>query len=112
MQPFVRLERPVDASSALYVLPRYTAFGETLLAVPRGQGRLLAVAGNQEMMVTVIAPHDWSFTLPEGHAVFEQPILIDPTRKRVAIVTPVSSLLSLLASLQDQSITIEHVYDY
>jgi hypothetical protein len=112
VQPFISLERQVDGSSALYVLPRFTAFRNTLQTIPSGQGRLLAVAGNQEMMITAIAPREWNATLSEGHAVFEQPILIDPARKRVAIVAPVSSLLSLLSRLQDQSITIEHVYDY
>ena len=108
----IRMERPVDGRSAVLVLPRFTAFRDTLLALPPGQGRLLAVAGNDEIMVTVLAPRDWRYALAEGQAVFEQEVLTEPERKRVAVRVPVPALLGVLAQLREQGLTVEHVYDY
>lgn len=108
----VRLERQVDARTALLLLPRFTAFGDTLLQLPPGQGRLLAIAGNDEILITAIAPREWSYDAPDGDPVFEQVLLTDPARKRVAITLPVVALLDTLQTLRAQGITIEHIYDY
>lgn len=108
----VRLERQVDARTALLVLPRFTAFRDTLLQLPPGQGRLLAIAGNDEILITTIAPREWRYDLPAGDPVFEQVLLTDPARQRVAITLPVAALLDTLQTLRAQGIIIEHIYDY
>jgi len=114
--PAVRTERTVDGQSQLVVVPRFTAFTRLIVATSpapgEDPGRLLAVAGNRELMLTAIAPRAWRYDLAAGSPIFEQAVLTDPDKKRIAVSLPVADLLRIVSALQQAGVTIEHIYDY
>jgi hypothetical protein len=93
-------------------LPRYAQFGERFLPMVRGGLRPVAIAGNRQIMLTAISDEGWRYDLGQGAAVFEQEILTEPARKRVAIDAPVAALPGIVAELDRRGIRVEHVYDY
>ena len=107
-----RVERQVDASTQLVALPRFREFDKAVVGLARRGARFREFAGNDEIMLTAIAPTSWSSTGLDGQLLFEQPILIDPASKRVAINVPVQSLHRVLVALEEQGVRLEHLYDY
>ncbi len=85
---------------------------ETVLELVRCGARFREFAGNDEIMLTAIAPASWSATGVDGQLLFEQPILTDPASKRVAINVPVRSLHRILLALEERGARLEHLYDY
>jgi hypothetical protein len=106
--------RSVDGSVATDYLPRYEAFTPASIALA-GQGAdFVEIAGNgaeAAVLVSVLAAQDWA---PAGPAevLFEQPVLTEPGRKRVAVVVRVDGLAGFLRTLDDGSVVAEHVFDY
>ena len=64
------------------------------------------------MLLTVLAPESWQPSSPDFRSVFTQPIVTKPGLKRIALVTPVSGLARTIGFVNEQKVTIEHVYDY
>ena len=95
------------------VIPRYEAF-TSYAGWLAGQGvDFLEIAGNRgEVLVTVLVPTGWR---PEqGRVLFEQPILTQPGRARVAYAVPVDSLGDQLRRAHSSlvQVTVEHIYDF
>ncbi|MGH7355776.1 MAG: hypothetical protein ACRELS_14515 [Candidatus Rokuibacteriota bacterium] len=93
-------------------IPRYEAFTEIVVGLARRGVRFRDIAGNDEILVTAIAPRDWRYTLPRGRLLFSERILTDRALKRVAVWAPVESLQMILAGLEDGGARVEHVHDY
>lgn len=97
-------------------LPRYDAFKHYADVIAGSGGNFVEIAGNgskAQLLVTFLAPKEWQADLPEKRVLFEQPILTQPDRKRVAIATSVGQLANILRSLHTQKdCQLEHVYDY
>lgn len=121
-EPDIRLVKLINEQTAIIAIPRYEAFtqlvprlitppvGAALAAAPSIQ--FIEIAGNDEMLITALAPKDWQYNLKEGQFLFEMPILTEPTLKRVMINAPVPALHTMLAALAENDITLEHLYDY
>jgi hypothetical protein len=115
-EPELRIVEALDGQTTLVSLPRYEAF---TLIVPRlvGQGvRFTEIAGNDEIMITVLAPRDWRWDPANGDLLFSMPILSQPERTRLVVRVPVRSLHTAVdrvthASASD-GVTLEHIYDY
>jgi hypothetical protein len=98
--------------SMLIGLPRYEGFS---VAVPRlaARGvRFREIAGNDEIMLTLIAPRAWAYDLSAGEVLLTMPSLTDPDAQRLALNVPVRSLHTVLAELRERDFVIEHLYDY
>ncbi|PLS79988.1 MAG: hypothetical protein CYG59_10380 [Chloroflexi bacterium] len=111
-EPDVRIVRPIDGQAAIIALPRYEAFTQIVPRLSRHGVRFVEIAGNDEILVTLIAPQAWAYDLRAGQALFAMPILTQPEHKRVAIKVPVALLHRVLNDLADGPITLEHIYDY
>ena len=72
------------------------------------------MAGNDEIMLTVVAPKIWNYDLPASEAtlLFTENLLTQPQVKRFALECPVRSLHSVLNNLVGRGVKIEHIYDY
>lgn len=102
----------VTDSGATLILPRYGDF-TIIMTTLAGRGvQFTDIAGNTEILLTVIAPRDWQYTGADVTTLFSMNILTDETKKRVALNVPVRSLGMVLSHLQTHSIFIEHLYDY
>ncbi|HXW01108.1 MAG TPA: hypothetical protein VEC93_22030 [Anaerolineae bacterium] len=111
-EPQLRVVKTINDQAAIVALPRYEAFSQIAPRLARQGVRLIELAGNDEILITAIAPRDWVYDLPEGEFLFAMPILTQPTLQRVAVKAPVKSLHLILADLEDSGLKIEHVYDY
>jgi hypothetical protein len=111
-EPKLRVVKPIDGRAAIVVLPRYEAFTEIVPRVTQQGVHFVEIAGNDDILITVLAPRDWHYDLEDGRVLFTMPILTQPDRQRVAIRVPVQALDRVLAALSDGAATLEHIYDY
>lgn len=99
--------------SAVLLLPRYEAFHPAVSALMQQSVTFREIAGNNSaILLTVLAPETWQPSSPDFRPVFTQPIVTKPGLKRVALVTPVRWLDKTIRFINEQKVTIEHVYDY
>ena len=78
--------------------------------------RFVEIAGNDEIMLTVLAPRDWKPAPDQGDLLFAMPILTQSDRSRHALRVPVAALHTVVGSLTrppaSDAVTLEHIYDY
>ncbi|HMN27458.1 MAG TPA: hypothetical protein PKE45_04815 [Caldilineaceae bacterium] len=110
--PDLHVVKTLAEGKTLISLPRYEAFSQLAPKLTQQGLRFVAIAGNDEIMLTAFAPQDWLCELPVGDLLFELPILTRPGEKRVALTAPVASLHKVLAELQARGLKLEHLYDY
>lgn len=110
--PGVRVLKPLDDATQVVIIPRYAAFTDTVLALVRNGAVIREIAGNDEILVTVIVPRGWTSQSLNAVALFSLPVLTDLARHRVALWVRVAALHDVVRSLDGSGITIEHIYDY
>lgn len=113
-EPQIRIVQTIDADASIVALPRYEAFSQIVPRLVRQGVQFIEIAGNDEILITVIAPRDWQYESTDGTFLFAMPLPTQPDLKRVAVKAPVRVLHRVLSDLQMQSSTIEieHIYDY
>jgi hypothetical protein len=111
-EPEIRVVKVINEQAAIIAVPRYEEFTHIMPRLARAGVRFVEIAGNDEILVTALAPADWEYTLPAGEFLFAMEILTQPELKRVAVKVPVKSLHAVLTGLEDSGVKIEHVYDY
>jgi hypothetical protein len=110
--PRIRKVKEVGSGAYVVVVPRYQEFTTIAGWLAERDIHFVEVAGNDEILVTAIAPRSWAYNLTAGELAFSTELATAPELRRVAISTPVSSLHVVMNQLQSQGIKIEHVYDY
>jgi hypothetical protein len=112
-QPNVKLLRMLDDGRAVLELPRYYDFRLAATKLGLQDVQLQDIAGNSDViLVTVLTRSHGTAAPPDSRVLFEQPILTEPGRKRVALVLPVAALSRYLVDAPRQGVEVEHVYDY
>ena len=75
--------------------------------------RFLDIAGNDEILVTALAPDSVNEqALKLTTVLTSRPILTEPGRKRLAVRAPVAQLHRAMEELRNAGATIEHLYEY
>lgn len=109
--PRVRKIQDVKPDAILIAVPHYAAFTEVMLPLLRSGLQVERIAGNDEIVMTVLAPRGWVY--PGGDA---QPILAydlkSEPRERVALRVPVASLPAVVRAVEASGGEVEHLYDY
>jgi hypothetical protein len=104
--------KEIRPRSFVVTMPRYEAFTtRSLMLIAQGV-RFVDVAGNDEMLVTAIAPSSLSAEKIGTGLIFNEPLRTDRTRTWIAMKVPVRSLHVVVARLQSRGARIEHLYDY
>ena len=115
-EPTVRLVQSADGRPPLLGLPRYEAFTRIMPRLVEQGVRFSEIAGNDEIMLTVLAPASWNDPGPDAERLFSMPILTEPGRTRYALKVPVGALHTVVERLAglpaSDGVTIEHIYDY
>lgn len=111
-EPDVTIVKPIEAEAAIAMLPRYEAFTKTVPRLAAKGVQFVEIAGNDEILITVIVPDNWDYRLEAGEALFEMPVLSQSGFKRVAVKVPVKSLDMVLTTLAGIEVKLEHIYDY
>lgn len=110
--PEVVVVEEIDGEETLVGLPRYEGFTQTVPELARQGVRFIEIAGNEEIMVSVLSPQDWSYPQEMGEVLFTMDVLTQPGLKRMVLNVPVTSLHRALAVLEQDGVTLEHLYDY
>jgi hypothetical protein len=115
-QEFPRIKKVKDVGplSDVVIIPRYQEFTDTAVKLAKHDVRFVQIAGNDEIMLTVLAPEGWRYDLPASEAslLFTERLMTQPGVQRFAIECPVRSLHLVLNDAIGHGITIEHIYDY
>ena len=115
-EPELRIVESSDPGPDLVALPRYEAFTKLVPRLVEQGVRFTEIAGNDEIMITVLAPRDWRPDPEHGELLFTMPIPSQPDRARLAINVPVSALHTTIGDLTrapaSDAVTLEHIYDY
>jgi len=91
-------------------LPRYEAFTIRVLAMIHEGAQFTSIDGNDEILVTAIAPRDWRDA--NVSVVLSEPLLVDASQKRIAVHSAVTALGDTVRRLEKSGARIEHLYDY
>jgi hypothetical protein len=112
--PRVKIIQETARQSYVVSIPRYQEFTDLAVAMAKRDVHFAQIAGNDEIMLTVVAPKNWTFDLPASEAtlLFTENILTQPNLKRLAFECPARSLHSVLNHLAAAGPKIEHIYDY
>lgn len=109
--PRVKAVQQLGSGAYVVSLPRYEAFTKAVLDLSARGVRFVDIAGNDEILVTVLVRRSASPGPPAGRLILGAPVLTDPTMHRLAIRIPVGSLGTLIGLLARERAVIEHVYD-
>ena len=105
----------LDSAWTLVSTARYDVFRDALLslATTEREARIVEIAGNDDILLTGVAPSPWRYTGTAGRVVYSLHLPSDRSRKRVAMRVPVRDLISVLAMLRREgSLAVDHIYDY
>jgi hypothetical protein len=111
--PDIQKVKQLGTRSFIVTIPRYEAFTKTALNMLRDNVRFVDVAGNDEMLVSAIAPASMDDQVVGlGTLVARRPMTIDDERNRLAFRVRVAKLHEAIPTLRAAGATIEHLYDY
>lgn len=97
----------------LVALPRYEPFTKAVGDLAGEGVRFVEIAGNDAILVQIIAPSSWHDVAGRGSRLVEWPILTDRSKKRVAMTVSVPRLHEVLPALAaEPGVTIDHIYDF
>ena len=108
----IRVVERVDSRISIIILPRYELFTEIVPNLTKQGVQFVEIAGNDEIMISVIAPRHWQYNSDDANKLFQMRVLLDQDLERVAMSVPITNLHSVLAFLESEGITLEHIYDY
>jgi hypothetical protein len=111
-EPEVKKIQELESGSWLMTVPHYQGFTDTVPRLADLGVEFEEIAGNDEILLTLVAPAAWSFDLASGRALFSMEMLASPGRKRVAIQAPVKALGAMLRKIKAEHLELEHLYDY
>ncbi len=98
--------------SLVILLPRYQEFSDIAVSMVRSGVKIYEIGGNDEIFLTAIAPYTWEPRERSGKVIFQLPIVTDRTKKRIGISSEVKNLENVVLDLENQNVSIEHLYDY
>lgn len=108
----IRKVKSVGPRSFIVTIPRYEAFtGHARSLIEQGV-RFLDIAGNDEILVTALAPAGLNLSSIGATVVLDEPVLTDDKTRRVGLAVAVRSLHEVVPRLQKNGATVEHIYDY
>lgn len=103
---------PIDGGGTVIETPRYRAFTETLLGLAARGRDMVEIAGNDDILITVLARDDAAAEKINGKRLFLVPVQSRPGWSRIGVDVKVAGLLSVIRQLKDTAAELEHVYDY
>ena len=108
----VRKIEDLGAGSYLITVPHYQGFTDVVPELARQGVQFISFAGNNEILLTAIAPREFTYNFNDGILLFEQKLMITQESKRIAVQVPVKSLTNILNSLWAKNVKVEHLFDY
>ena len=105
--------RDIDDQRQLVRITRFEYFSDIVPELIDRGVKWIEVAGNDEILVTLLGPQDANYSFGQGQYIFDLPILTQPGRTRAAINVRLDDLPLFFEELQTRDeLTFEHMYDY
>ena len=102
----------MDARSFIVTIPRHEAFTPIVIGLVKQGVQFLELAGNDEILLTAMAPSALDVQLATAEILLKEPLLTNPGATRIAVKARVASLRAVLTELTIRGATIERIYDY
>ena len=101
-----------DGEVEVAELPHYQGFTDGAPVLASEGVDFIDIAGNDEIVVSVIAADEWDGELP-AEKVFDMEVLSRPENERLLLKVMVEDLGDLLRQIEkDQQLELEHIFDY
>jgi len=107
----VRVLAEADGAS-LVSFPRYAPFADLVLRLAATDLDFVEIAGNNEILITVLMKDANAELPPEVQEVFRADLLSGEGGSRVGLAVPVPALMRTIRALTAAGHRIEHIYDY
>jgi len=108
----IRKVKTLGLRSYIVALPRYAALTPVVTALVKQGVRFHDLAGNNEILLTAIAPRELDLHAMSGGIVLSEEVLTNPATKRIGVRVPVRTLHVILTHLPTRGANVEHLYDY
>jgi hypothetical protein len=108
----VEVLRDLAPGRLLIRTPRYQIYTDLIVALARAGGDVVEIAGNDDILVTVLAPSSPLATVDGLRELFSLPIQSAPGRRRVGVDVRVAQLAVVIRTLEAGGFVVEHIYDY
>jgi hypothetical protein len=112
LEPSLKVLRELRGGRTLVLTPRYQVYTDLLIRLARRGRDVAEIAGNDRILVTVLAPSRSLPPLAGARSLFELPIQSRPAERRVGLDVPVPELAATIRALERTGVSVEHVYDY
>jgi hypothetical protein len=104
--------RTLGETGAIVEIPRYQEFTIDAQTLIDHGVHFRQIAGNELIVISAIAPVDWTNSSQNLQVLLTQPMLTNPAKVRVVLVAKVPELDQTLPLLKREQLEIEHLYDY
>ncbi len=111
-EPRIKPIRALDAQWQLVQAPRYKAFGEILQGLLDQRIGLAEIAGNHDILITVIAPDTAKLDVEGTTELFSLELDARPGFRRAGLKARIDQLVDINRDLKTKGASIEHFYDY
>lgn len=108
----VRVERDLGGGAYVVAVPHYQGFTDAVPELARRGVTFADVSGNDEIVLTLLAPQGWREVPAPGEALFALPVPTDASTERVVVRAPVRDLHAVLLGAEARGARIEHLFDY
>ena len=112
VEPRIKVLQSLPDFHMLIETPRYRQFTEIALGLVQRDGVFTEIAGNNRVLITVLARTGFAVTVENVDPVFSYPLQARPGWQRSGLDIPVSALGRIMAQLGKVGGEVEHVYDY
>lgn len=111
-EPRIKPIRALDARWQLVQAPRYKAFGEIVQGLLDQSIGLAEIAGNHDILITVIAPDAAKLDIKGTTELFSLELDARPGFRRAGLKARIDQLVDINRDLKARGAAIEHFYDY
>ncbi|HEX5942222.1 MAG TPA: hypothetical protein VFY66_08080 [Anaerolineales bacterium] len=103
----------IDSQRQLIRITRFEYFSDTVPRLLESGVLFDEIAGNREILFTLLGPQDADYNFEYGDYLFDLPILTKPGQTRAAIKVRVGDMAQFFEELKTrEDIRFEHMYDY
>lgn len=103
----------IDDQKQLIRITRFEYFSDTVPGLTERGVQFIEIAGNDEILFTLLGPQNADYAFEHGKYLFDLPILTRPSLTRAAIKVRVADIGPFLQELKSRpDIKFEHMYDY
>jgi hypothetical protein len=111
-EPRITPVRTLSPEWQLVQAPRYKALTQILSKLLDSGHRLAEIAGNHDILITVIAPKDARLDIADTTELFSLDLDAKPGFRRAGLKARIDRLVEIKRALTAKDVRLEHFYDY